>query len=196
MYKMCKTEQSAKRQREIENVLLDMLRTRRFEELTVTELCEYIGMPRKAFYRYFDSKEDALDALIEHTLGEYTGFIKAPENSARRRLQTEIEEYFCFWREKKQLLDVLYRNGLIGLLIDKSVGFPVDDRVNMEKFQPGRDGFTKDIVLRFAFSGLIFVMLDWYRKGFKASVPDISAAVCDVLTKPLFPNLGDLGIQV
>ena len=196
MYKLCKTEQSAKRQREIENVLLDMLRTRRFEDLTVTELCEYMKMPRKAFYRYFDSKEDALDALIDHTLGEYTGFIKAPEDSANRRLQSEIEEYFYFWRDKKKLLDALYRNGLIGLLIDKSVGFPVNDRVNIDKFQPDRDAFTKGIVLQFAFSGLIFVMLDWYRNGFKVSVPDISSAVCNVLTKPLFPNLGDLGIRV
>ena len=196
MYKLCKTEQSAKRQREIENVLLDMLRTRRFEDLTITELCEYMKMPRKAFYRYFDSKEDALDALIDHTLGEYTGFIKAPEDPANRRLQSEIEEYFYFWRDKKELLNALYRNGLIGLLIDKSVGFPVNDRVNIDKFQPDRDVFTKGIVLQFAFSGLIFVMLDWYRNGFKVPVPEISSAVCSVLTKPLFPNLGDLGIKV
>ena len=196
MYKLCKTEQSARRQREIENSLLDLMRVRRFEDITVTELCEYVGMPRKAFYRYFDSKEDTLYALIDHTLGEYTGFEKTASELSHRNLQTEIAEYFAFWKEKKALLDVLMRNALIGILIDHSIAFPVADRVDMGKFQKGRDKFTKDIVMKFAFSGLVFVMLDWYRAGFRTSVQDIASVVCDVFTKPLFPNLGDFGFML
>ncbi len=196
MYKLCKTEQSAKRQRKIERAMLEMLKTRRFEDLTVTELCEYVGMPRKAFYRYFDSKEDTLDALIEHTLGEYVGFEKDFSGLPNRRLQSEIEEYFSFWRIRKPFLDFLERNGLMGILVERSIRYPVRDRVDMDKFQPNRDDFTKELVLKFAFSGLIFVMLEWYKSGFKASVEDMAAVVCNVFTKPLFPNLSELGINV
>ena len=77
MYKLCKTEQSAKRQREIEGKLLALMWQKHFDDISITELCEFVGMPRKSFYRYFDSKEDALEALIDHTLGEYTGFNRA-----------------------------------------------------------------------------------------------------------------------
>ncbi len=35
---------------------------------TIMELCSWLDIPRKAFYRYFSSKEGALYALIDHTL--------------------------------------------------------------------------------------------------------------------------------
>ena len=40
MYKLCKTEQSARRQRKIEDCLLDIMRTKNFDDITITELCE------------------------------------------------------------------------------------------------------------------------------------------------------------
>ena len=74
MYKLCKTEQSAKRQREIEGALFDLLMKKSYSDITVTEICDVLSMPRKAFYRYFDSKDDTLYALIEHTMAEYNDF--------------------------------------------------------------------------------------------------------------------------
>ena len=65
MYKLCKTEQSARRQREIEQALLNALMRKNYESVTITELCDDLGMPRKTFYRYFDSKDDTLYALID-----------------------------------------------------------------------------------------------------------------------------------
>ena len=46
MYKLCKTERSAKRQREIEHALLDLMTERHYETISVTELCEKMVMPR------------------------------------------------------------------------------------------------------------------------------------------------------
>ena len=38
MYKLCKTEQSAKRQREIEEQFLTLIEAKSYEEVTVSEL--------------------------------------------------------------------------------------------------------------------------------------------------------------
>ena len=62
MYKLCKTEQSAARQRELEQSLAAMMLVRRYEDISVSEFCSYAGIPRKAFYRYFSSKDGALYA--------------------------------------------------------------------------------------------------------------------------------------
>lgn len=195
MYKLCKTEQSAKRQKEIEKALFKLLETRRFDELSVTELCEYSGIPRKAFYRYFENKNDALYALIEHTLGEYEGFAKTPSQLLNRRLHDEISEYFRFWKSKKKLLDILYRNELLGVLIDISVRFPVEDRVNIRKFMDEPNEKRRALVMKYAFAGLIFIMIDWYKDNFKTPVEEIAAAVCDIMTRPVFPNLRAYGIE-
>ena len=71
MYKLCKTEQSAQRQRQLEEGLLTAMKTKRYEEITISDLCEQMDIPRKSFYRYFSSKDGALHALIDHTLLDF-----------------------------------------------------------------------------------------------------------------------------
>ena len=51
MYKLCKTEQSAQRQRSLEEGLLTAMKTKRYEEITISDLCSQMGIPRKSFYR-------------------------------------------------------------------------------------------------------------------------------------------------
>ena len=51
MYKLCKTEQSARRQRELEQGLLAAMSTHQYEEITVSDLCDQMNIPRKSFYR-------------------------------------------------------------------------------------------------------------------------------------------------
>ena len=70
MYKLCKTEQSAQRQRQLEEGLLELMRLRPYDEISVVDLCEYLQIPRKSFYRYFSNKDGALFALLDHTLME------------------------------------------------------------------------------------------------------------------------------
>lgn len=195
MYKLCKTEQSVKRQRQIEKSLLKLLEFRRFDELTVTELCEFAEIPRKAFYRYFDSKNDALYALIEHTLEEFDGFTKTPSELINRRLHKEISEYFSFWKSRKNMLDILDRNGLMGFFIEVSVRFPVDDRVNVSKFMNEPNAQKRALVMKYAFAGLIFIMIDWYRDNFKIPVDEMASVVCDIMTSPVFPNLKAYGFE-
>ena len=68
MYKMCRTEASANRQRSLEQGLLDAMQVMDFAEISICDLCDQLEIPRKSFYRYFAGKEGALYALIDHTL--------------------------------------------------------------------------------------------------------------------------------
>ena len=107
MYKLCKTEQSAKRQKQLEQGLLEMMKTVHYDEIMVIDLCNQLGIPRKAFYRYFTGKEGALHALIDHTMMEYEGFSQTKQQGKRRNLQLELESFFQFWEEHRVFLDAL-----------------------------------------------------------------------------------------
>ena len=194
MYKLCKTEQSTKRQRDIENVLFDIMMKKSYSDITVTEICDALSMPRKAFYRYFDSKDDALYALIEHTMAEYSGFSPDADKGKVRTLKHEIEKYFEFWREHKLLIDALYKNHMLEKIIEVSVSFPVNDMVSIKKFLPDDSDWARERVFKFAICGLVFQMLDWYKDDFKASTSDMARLACRTLSKPLFPDLDKLGI--
>ena len=51
MYKLCKTEQSAGRQRELEQGLLHLMLKNRYEDISVSDLCNFMKIPRNSFYR-------------------------------------------------------------------------------------------------------------------------------------------------
>ena len=71
MYKICKTEQSSQRQRQIEQGLFQLMRIMRYEDISISDLCEKLQIPRKTFYRYFSGKDGALYALIDHILIDF-----------------------------------------------------------------------------------------------------------------------------
>jgi len=144
MYKLCKTEQSTKRQREIENALLELMEKKPYGEITITEMCDKLCMPRKTFYRYFDGKEDTLYALIEHTMSEYQSFPATPNQEGKRRLMGEIENYYRFWICHKPLLDALYKNNMLEKIIDVSINFPVNDMVSLQKFLPDDSEWARE----------------------------------------------------
>ena len=70
MYIICHTEESSKRQRELEQGLLRMMAVMPYGKITLTELCRELQVPRKTFYRYYPGKDDCLLALIDHTLSD------------------------------------------------------------------------------------------------------------------------------
>ncbi len=194
MYKICKTEKTAARQKSIENALFELMRKKAYENITITELCAFLSMPRKAFYRYFDSKESALKALIEHTMAEF-GKIGQRERDGMRSLQLEIEDFFVFWIEHREFLDVLSKSNLQGMVMQAAISFPINNMVSLSRILPDDDEKSRIAIFRFAISGLMSTMFEWYRDGFKTSVRDMARLAVRILSKPPFPNLDKLGIS-
>jgi len=194
MYKLCKTEQSARRQKEIEQALYRALEKKNYADITITELCLTLKMPRKTFYRYFDSKDDALYALIEHTMLEYQN-LDPKSNAGQRTLHNEIRMFFEFWYQKREFLDTLTKNSMLDKVIEVSVNLPIKDLVSLSKFLPDDTEWARGRIFKFAVCGLITSMIDWYRDGFRTGISDMVDISCRVLSQPLFPNLEKLGIQ-
>ena len=197
MYKLCKTKQSAQRQRVIENTLFLLMKKKNYSEITVTEMCIVLdNMPRKTFYRYFDSKDDALYALIEHTMLDYSDFHEKSIMGTDRMLKKEIYSFLNFWVENKEFLDVFNRNGMLDKIIEVSANLPIGDLVSISKFLPDDSEWAQKKIFKFAIGGLITAMLDWYKEDFKTNISDMVELCCRILSKPLFPNLKMIGISV
>ena len=180
------------RQREIENVLFETLKKKNYEDITITELCEKLNMPRKAFYRYFDGKDSAVTALIEHKMLEYDGFDPSAMME-KRTINKEIERFFTFWYENRELLETLEKNGLLSRIFESAVNFPIKDFISMTKYLPDDSDWAKERIFRFATCGLMFEAVNWYKDGFKTSVSDMAEICCRMLKQPLFPNLDKFG---
>lgn len=189
LYKLCKTEQSAERQHELESGLLAIMSTKRYEEISVSDLCDHLGIPRKAFYRYFSSKDGALQALIDHTLLDFESFYAEPSSKEKRTAQTELERFFRFWHHHKTLLDALNRSDLSGILIERAISYAVSGTLLPRRFLPNDDSEVQQQVTVFAVCGLMCMILDWHRSGYAHSVAHMAKLAVRMVSQPLFHNV-------
>ena len=187
MYKFCKTEQSIQRQRELEQGLLAMMEHHRFEEISVSDLCDRLNIPRKSFYRYFSSKDGALFALLDHTLMEFydTGSIEGLRGGTPTN---DLERFFLFWRNHRNLLDAILRSNLGGMLVERAVSL-----AKQEELKPGyvRDweDAMKDVAMSFVVCGLMSMVLQWHREGYRIPTEQMAKTAVKMLSRPLIPNI-------
>ena len=184
MYKLCKTEQSAARQRELEMGLLEVMGSRHYEQITVSDLCDWMQVPRKSFYRYFSGKDGALHALIDHTLMEYdrhSGWLLSGANATRK----ELEGLFQFWLEQKKLLDALKRSGLSGLLIERAIRNALE-LAGLSRRDEQRPAVTEaEHKAVFVACGLMSMIVQWHHSGYALSVRQMASIAAGILTKPI-----------
>ena len=185
MYKSCITEQSALRQRAIEAGLLQAMKTRAYEDITVSDLCGSLNIPRKSFYRYFSSKDGALYALIDHTLMDFSDiFFPVTPSSA----QHTLERFFSFWLQHEDLLTALARNGLGGTLTQRAIETAMKEDYIKQLMMPAYAGYPQEYVVTFLVSGLMSLVLQWHHKRFLESPRKMAALAMQLLTHPSFPS--------
>lgn len=182
MYKLCKTEQSAQRQRQLEKGLLQVMLTMRYEDISVSDLCDRLGVPRKSFYRYFSSKDGALYALMDHTMMEFyeSGLRTFDTGSALG----DLSQYFSFWYERRDLLDALKMSGLSGILVERAASLALREKMMPDYIRSwNRD--LQQIALSFAVCGLLSMVIQWHHQGFRTSPEEMLQVAKIMLTKPL-----------
>ena len=184
MYKLCKSEQSAARQRELEQGLLKAMLTQQYEDISISSLCDQMGIPRKSFYRYFSNKDGALFALLDHTLMEFEQAPRSVSAHARNKAVGDLERFFLFWHENRELLEVLIRNRLSGLLVERATNHALHEHM-MPSYLLNKDASIQQLALTFAICGLLAVVMQWHQNGYQEPAEQMAHIATMMLTKPL-----------
>lgn len=182
MYKQCQTARSEQRQREIARTLIEMLQTRSLPSVTVTELCQRAGIPRKAFYRYFDSMEDIIHYVADRLL----------QRCLRRGFEVDHmlndTEYciamFRFWHEHPDLLRVLTKQECLGLfstaltkgVLEKEIGFHCSTA----------EGHQRYLATLFVTAGFINLLVYWSYTGFQETPEEMGILMHRLMSRPLY----------
>lgn len=182
MYKLCKNEQSANRQRQLEKGLLEAMLVSRYEDISVSDLCAKMDIPRKSFYRYFSSKDGALYALLDHTMLDFyaEGFRKNNGGTALG----DLSQFFVFWHQHRDLLDALDRNRLSGIMIERATMLAQQEKLMPMRFQSWPVN-VQGLALSFAICGLISMVFQWHRQGCQLTPKELTEMAAAMLTKPL-----------
>lgn len=184
MYKLCKTEQSALRQRQIEDALLEMMLQYRYDAISISDLCGGLGIPRKAFYRYFDSKDGCLHALLDHRLMEYEQKAEPVKFDQTLGVEVDFPYYFAFWQTQERLLTALERSNLGGILVQRAINYyqnvQYPDVVSYETFEEYNHYVTSFVV-----TGLMTMVLQWHQGGYQKSPEEMARIAQRMMSRPL-----------
>lgn len=176
MYKQCKTEETAKRQQYMIDVLIEMMQNTVFDEISVSSLCRKAGIPRKSFYRYFDSKEDLLHAALD-SLQEAYHHYSAPRRPQNASVEEDLTLFYTFWLEHRGFLSAVRYSKMSSLL--------VASRVRGTFIERKGDRLTAC----FAITGLYGVLLEWAYEGFRQTPEEMARHTKEMFTRPLCDTL-------
>ncbi len=185
MYKLCKTEQSAMRQHRLEQGLLRAMQIKRYEDITISQLCDDLSIPRKSFYRYFSGKDGALVALLDHTLMEFDQ--SNLHQKGRGTATGELERFFAFWQEHRELLTALERSHLHGMLVERATFHAINERM-MPMHLKSMSIEIQSLALNFTVSGLLAMVFQWHNNGCTQTPKEMAKVATMILGATLVPN--------
>lgn len=173
MAKQCVTEKTAQRQRWIENGLLELMCQKKYAQISVTDLCHYLNLSRRSFYRYFEDINDVFDSLIDHTL----------QNLAVVPLRPTLQDlqlYFEFWSEHQEMIQALYHSGIIDKLFISTLRY-----TDFQIMTPEKQPITLDEDSRiFIIGGFLSLVLSWAIHNFEKSPAEMAQIGYKMLYEP------------
>lgn len=178
MYHPCITEKTSKQQKQILDVFQSNLQTQCYHDITITDLCNQAGLTRNIFYRLFDCKDDVLYALIDNY------FYACSQAISTDSIQHSLITFFSFWKENKQLLDILEKNQLNHLLASRGTLCCKQIDFGMQKYIHANWNEYDDEIFSFYVGGFIGLLFLWYHSGFAKSENEMTEIALQLLSTP------------
>ncbi len=187
MYKECLTTHAIERQRALEKGFQEILLTKSYDDLSVSDFCSALNIPRKAFYRYFSNKEGALFALIDHSLEDAIDEFLAIGDHAET-IEEVMARLFSYWHRNKSLLDALANNHLSGILLKRAIDYVLNNTEFANAFFPvTRFNPAQNYTMIFIVSGIVSLIIQWHDNGFDKSPEEMGRIAAGFLPyRPLF----------
>jgi len=177
MYKHCNTEESARRQRQLEQCLLELMNEQPFGQITIGQICQQADISRKSFYRYFDSKESCLHALLDHTIMDgSTYYLSGGDEEDLVSFCTRIFEY---WHRQTPLLDALERDRESLQILQRMVRYILEEEPEYARYMGiGKDNLLEHIV--FTVGGVMGLILTWHHDGYQKSAEEMGRILSQI----------------
>ena len=172
MYKHCATEESVRRQRQLETSLLELMLTTSYPQITISDICDRVGISRKSFYRYFTGKEGCLCALMDHAIFDGASYY-LPGYSGNQAIRIIYERFFQYWKDQHMLLDALSQNNLSMLLVERMLVYTTQEEQEFRILYQNHLGEAHERSL-FYIGGIMSLLLDWHQSGYKKSITQMS----------------------
>lgn len=163
---LCHTEYSSQKKALLENSLLNLMAQTPYQDITVTDLCRDVNIPRRTFYHYFGSKEDVLESIIETLVQQcfLEGDFRLHPDT--KHIEQRFARIFRFWdQENREKLNALIKNGLESRLLACSSRWVQKERSGLIQ-QLNMDPKLVEIGLMVGITDFFTLLFYWSRGGY------------------------------
>ena len=186
MAKQCQTEFANQRKNLLENSLLELLQTRSYMDVTVSDICAAAGIPRRTFYRYFENKEDVLDSIIENIMMCCYLEIMFDVYDEAEKMRNSFSRVFEFWRgSNRKTLGVLMKNGLESRLMTHAMNWVRTEQFGFHMFKE-MDPKLLEIGLMAGIAEFFTLLFYWSRNGYQESPDEMAEFAVWVLPRAFY----------
>ncbi|MBP3891324.1 MAG: TetR/AcrR family transcriptional regulator [Solobacterium sp.] len=185
MYKDCKSKHAKERQLKIMLSFVELLEKNPLDTITVTSLCAYAQIPRKAFYRYFDTISDLIDFWTDQIIRDMRDVLSIIDFSNKAHLRSYLEDFFKYWNQHRSTIHIIRKNQLSNHVFMRMTNSAAKDfsAMNLNTSQISQEEIRFQMFV--LIPALISILYLWDDEHYSYSVKDITDITYQTLSKPL-----------
>ncbi len=180
--------------RKMDEAFLELMNTKDFEYITVTEICEKAGVNRSTFYLHYETIGDLLTECLENMNKQFFMCFKETSLEFRRNIEAASLEqlflitpeylipYLTYIFEHKTAFKVVLKNPQI-MQADKTYTAIFGDILNsiLERYKiPKRD---REYMLSFYIEGVMGIIKRWLLSECVDSVDEIAKIMMNLIRR-------------
>ncbi|WP_405105469.1 TetR/AcrR family transcriptional regulator [Paenibacillus sp. FSL K6-1217] len=151
--------------------MLELLRTKKMPELTISELVRKAGVSRMAFYRNYDSLEQVLVEYYEPKFADI--FYKIAHKKNNEQKLTDLTRFFLTFSDDFRLAIEGNFTGLLYQSFKKHITQFYDELIPF----PDWTGARREYWIHFMSAGVFEIWMMWIRNGQQETLEEISALI-------------------
>ncbi|MBL3530281.1 TetR/AcrR family transcriptional regulator [Companilactobacillus zhachilii] len=170
----------------IKDSLIELLKDYDLEEITVKQIVVTADISRPTFYRYYATKEEVLEELINDMIQGYA--VTAMETTATT-FDEILKVFLDYFQKKQSIIKILIRAHLTDYFISTFTKSFVE---KMDEFPASWRNWKNDLQIslgvQFATGGLLNVLIGWVATGCKID--------SEIIVRNVMMILHDLGGEI
>ena len=140
--------------------LVDLMKVKEFQHISVKEICQKADLTRQTFYQIFSSKEDVIRYVLAKDCADFKDTLS---QNGQVSMEDLVSGFFCFFRKREDMVQMLIRHRLDHLLTAQfSLALPEIMDICTER----KEVFLSNPYLKsFIIGGLLNMILEWIKSG-------------------------------
>jgi AcrR family transcriptional regulator len=167
------------------DALIELMKEKPYEEISIKELAEESCVARQTFYRNFNNKEDVLLYYIDEIFDDYFADVKEKLHTqdSIRDLSMRLLE---IWKENKKIFLALQKAGLIHMTLERFSQYALMLQKHLDD-STGKKSEQLTYAAHFIAGGTYMVLSKWFQENMKVPVDEMGN---------LFNEIGTFALEI